>query len=146
MTNQERIYSVLPRWNLVILLVPGVLLVAVLVFAVFGVVTGQLEFFRRYGMHLGILLVVLLLMLRPLLTLSHSIVVRSESVVFRGLRRERVVVADKAQALRPATSLQGTFEVLFEGGRATFFSRFTGFHEVVLALKSQNLRMTIEKC
>jgi hypothetical protein len=48
--------------------------------------------------------------------------------------------------VKPARGVQGTFELRSDSGRASFFSRFAGFHVVVSELKAQNPSMTIEGC
>lgn len=139
-------YQVLPRWNLIIVAVPAVGVVAVLGFALYVAAIGHFEFFARYGLYLVVALAAMLLALRPLVALSHSVEIRSDAVHFMGLWGEKIVRSGRAQSLRPARGISGAFELCFEGGRATFFSRFTGFHEVVRELKEQNPSMTIEKC
>jgi hypothetical protein len=146
MKSSERSFKVLPRWNIFVAVIPAVVFLAAAGVSLLAVVVGQWPFLRRFWPMLTIAAVGSLVSLRPFLVLSHTIVLRESEVAFLGLRREFVVRKGEAISLKPATGVQGTFELRSDRGRASFFSRFTGFHLVVAELKAQNPAMTIEGC
>ena len=146
MKSIERRFKVVPRWNIFVAVVPAVVFLGVTGVSLLAVVVGQWPFLRQFWPVLSIAAFGSLVSLRPFLVLSHTIVLRESDVVFLGLRRELVVRRGEATSLKPATGVQGAFELRSDGGRASFFSRFTGFHLVVAELKAQNPAMTIEGC
>ena len=146
MKSIERRFKVVPGWNIFVAVIPAIVFLVVAGVSLLAVVVGQWPFLRRFWPMLSIAAVGSLVSLRPFLVLSHTIVLRESDVRFLGLRREFVVRKGEAISLRPARGIQGTFELRSVSGRASFFSRFTGFHLVVAELKAQNPAMTIEGC
>jgi hypothetical protein len=146
MVVTERQFKIVPRRSIISAIIPAVFLAFSLFSAAAALIAGQMNFLVRYWPMLAIMGVGGLVGLIPLLVLSHTIVLRETETRFLGLRKVLVVRRGEATSLKPAAMHQGAFELRTTHGRATFPSRFTGFHEVVATLKTQNPQMTITDC